>query len=171
MTFHKLLDAIGWTMLFTTILFFRFFGRSIDNMVYAKSFIVEYVILGAVCSALVLFLMYRTNKTYFSGGEKRGSAILSYFFGIIAIVLFSATAYNTETAKRNQSTIGAVVIDKSKNSRYSTPYLTLKVGDKSERFSPKLEEWNKIEKGDSIHLVVGRGHLGYDYIFQFLNDM
>lgn len=170
MNTYKLLDYIGFTFLVATIVLLQFSERLLDNVIKAKSFLMEYAIYGTILSATTLILIYKTKPDYYIGGEKRASAVLSYFFGVIFLFVFGSAYYNVETAKKNLKPIPAFVIDKSLNIRYKTPYLTLQIENRKERFQPKINEWNNIKEKDTILLTVGQGQLGYDYIFTFLTN-
>lgn len=167
MNIDKLLDYIGWTFLVATILFLRISEQLLDNIIKAKSFLIEYALYGAFFSATVLFLFYKTNPNYYKGGEKRASAILSYFFGVTALFVFGTTYYNFQTAKKNPRELKAYVSDKTKNFRYGTNYLILDFDNRTERFQPTKKEWEKIETNDTILLTVGQGQLGYEHILTF----
>ena len=167
MNTDKLLDYIGWTFLVATIILLRLSERLLDNVIKAKSFLFEFAIYGTILSATILLAIYKTNPDYYNGGEKRASAVLSYFFGVIALFVFGSAYYNLETAKKNIKHLKAFVADKSLNVRYETPYLTLQLDDSEERFQPKRKEWDNIKENDTILLTVGHGQLGYDYIFAF----
>src|SRR5690349_11239559 len=124
MKIEKLLDFIGWTFLIVAILLLKFSERLLDNIIRAKSFLTEFAIYGVIISAVILYLIYKTNPNYFKGGEKRASAVLSYFFGIIALFVFGGAYYNLQTAKKNTKNLKVFVSGKSKNTRYGTTYLT-----------------------------------------------
>ena len=168
MSVDRLLDLIAWTFLFTTITALKYFEALFENTVNGKSFVMYGAIYGVVCSVGFLFLLYKTNRKYFRGGEKRASAILSYFFGIVVLTLLAAAVYNIKTARKDLRLVQAVVVNKSKNVSYGTTYLTLQLKDRKERFNPTKEEWNRINERDTLYLEVGKGSLGYDYIFNFL---
>jgi hypothetical protein len=138
-----------------------------ENIMKAKSFLLEYSFYGAILSTTILYLIYKTNPDYYKGDEKRASAVLSYFFGVITLSVFGTAFYNFETAKENTTEIKAFVSDKSKNFRYGTTYLKLKIDSSEERFNPTHKEWEKIEENDTLLLTVGQGRLGYDHILTF----
>lgn len=170
MTIRTFLDYFGWTLLIATILLLTFSQRLLDNIINAKSFLIEYSIIGTFLSANALLLIYKTNPDYFKGGDKRASAILSYFFGIIAIFVFGTAYYNFNTAKNNTGIVKALVVIKHENIRHSTKYLTLKLNGRTERFQPTPKEWEKIEQNDTILLTYGQGNLDFNYIFEFSPD-
>jgi hypothetical protein len=168
MKIDKLLDYIGWTFLIATIIFLKVAERLLDNIIKAKSFLLEYSTYGLIFSATVLFLIYKLQPEYFRSKEtKRGSAVLSYFFGIIALFVFGMAYYNLETAKRNTKTSKALVLSKSKNFSSGTPYLKLDFDDRTERFQPTKKEWEKIVLNDTVILTTGLGQLGYQHILKF----
>ena len=168
MSVDRLLDIIGWTFLIAAITILKFFERSFENTVNGKSFVITYIIYGVLCSIGFMVLLYKTNRKYFDGGKERASAVLSYFFGIVVVVLLLAASYNKDTARKNIRLVQAIVTGKSKNVTYSTTYLTLQIKDGKERFNPTNDEWNQISESDTLSLEVGKGNLGYDYIFNFL---
>jgi hypothetical protein len=170
MGIDKLLDYIGWTFLVATILLLRLAEKLLDNIIKSNSFLLAYSFYGLILSATVLFFIYRTNPGYFEGGEKRASAVLSYFFGLIALFVFGAAYYNLETAKMNTRAVKAFVTEKSQNFRYKSAYLTIEIENRTERFQPMETEWVKIAENDTILLTVGRGQLGYEHILKFTTD-
>jgi hypothetical protein len=165
---HKLLDCIGWTFLVTTIVLLKLANRLLDNVINAKVFLFEFGIYGTILSAVILYVIYRTTPDYYKGGENRASALLSYFFGMIAIFVFGSACYNLETARKNIRSEKAYVSDKLMNVRYTTHYLILQLNDREEKFQPLKKEWDCVKKNDTILLTVGHGKLGYDYIFNFV---
>jgi len=118
-------------------------------------------------SSALLLIIYSSNPKYFQGGEKRASAVLSYFFGIIVLSVVGAAYYNFNTSKLNSSKISATVTEKSQNVKYKSTYLYLKIGNKLERFHPHRKEWEKISEKDTLILTVGCGRLGYKHILEF----
>ena len=171
MNSDKLLDYIGWTLLIIASILLGSFGKFIDNIIYAKSFILEFSIYSLIISSAILLLIYRFNPNYFkSEDEKRGSAILSYFFGVAIIFLFWFCNYNINTANEELKKIKGIVVKKMKNTRYGTRYLKIKLGNKVERFQPNKKEWDLIYENDTIILLIGKGKLGYNYIFKFNNN-
>jgi hypothetical protein len=65
-----------------------------ENIMKAKSFLLEYSFYGAILSTTILYLIYKTNPDYYKGDEKRASAVLSYFFGVITLSVFGTAFYN-----------------------------------------------------------------------------
>jgi hypothetical protein len=171
MNIDKFLDYIGWTFLIATLILLRVAERLLDNVIKAKSFLIEYSIYGLLISTTVLFLIYKLNPDYFRSGEtKRGSAVLSYFFGVIALFVFLTAYINIETSKQNIRTANAFVKDHYENYRYKTKYVLLDFDGRTERFQPKKEEWDKISVNDTITLTIGQGQLGYENILQFTKN-
>jgi hypothetical protein len=168
MNIEKFLDYIGWTFLVATLILLRIAERLLDNIIKAKSFLLEYSSLGLLLSLTVLYLIFRLQPDYFKSGEtKRASAILSYFFGLITLFVFGTAYYNLETSKQNTKTTSAFVIDHYENYRYKTKYVTLDIDGRTERFQPNKYEWENISVNDSLTLTVGQGQLGYQCILQF----
>lgn len=163
----KFLDYLAWMLLMTVILLLRFRERLLDNIIQANSFLWEYALYGLVFSFIFLFCIYKIRPNYYKGGKRRASAVLSFFFGVLLLFIFGTAYYNFQTAEKNKKTIHISVLDKFKNQRYNTPYLTLHINNKAERFQPTMEEWQKIQKNDSIYLSIGQGVLGYQHIFTF----
>ena len=142
MNIDTVLDYIGWAFLIATIILLKVAERLLDNIIEAKSFLIENLLYGLLFTLLIL--IYKLNPDYIkSGEEKKASAILSYFFGVIALFVFGSANYNLETAKRNTNIIKAFVSGKSKNFRYKTNYLKLDFNNRSERFQPTTKEWEK----------------------------
>lgn len=168
MSINNLLDYVGWTLLAATILLLGLSVRLVENIIKAKIFVLEYSLYGTILSATILFLIYKTNPNYFKGGEKRGSAVLSYFFGVITLTVFGTAYYSFKTARENTTELKAFVTEKSKNIRYGTTFLKLKIDNNEERFNPTYKEWERIEENDTILLTVGHGQLGYGHILTFL---
>ena len=164
----KILDVIAWIFLFVSIALLSTSGRILENIIHGNRFIIKFGLLGLIIAIIVLFVIYKTNKQYFQNETNaRESAILSYFFGIIVVTFFLCGFYNNYTAKQNQAYSEIVVADKAENIRYRTGYIKLAFNGKIERFDVKMNVWNKIEKNDTIGIVVGKGNLGYQYIIQF----
>jgi len=168
MSTERLLDIIGYTFLSAAIVLLGFYGSPLENLINGKSFYIIYAILGTVLSLAVVQFILKVFPDYSNSDESRLSAISGYLIGIVAVFVFASAFYNIETAKDNKRLIEAVVIDKTKNIKYSTTYLRLNIYGKEERFNPSSEEWNQIEIDDTLVLNVGQGKLGYDYIFEFL---
>lgn len=167
MSTKKLLDYFGWAFLIVTIILLKVAENLLDNIIEVKSFLLVNSFYGFILSSTVLLFIYKMNPMYFKGGEKRASAILSYFFGIIMLFVFGISKYNLETAKSNTSNLKAFVSDKYENVRYRTMYLVLKFDNRTERFQPNASEWQKVNIGDTITLTVGEGELGYKHILEF----
>lgn len=168
MNIEKILDYIGWTYLILTIILLRVSERLLDNVIKAKSFLLEYSFYGLILSMTVLYLIYKLQPDYFnSGEEKRASAILSYFFGLLAIFVFGAAKYNLETSKADTKTINAFVIERYENYLYKTKYVKLNIEGHIERFQPTKNEWENISENESLTLTVGKGQLGYPCILHF----
>jgi len=168
MNIEKFIDYIGWTFLVATLILLRIAERLLDNIIKAKAFLLEYTAFGLLLSLTVLYLIFKLQPDYFKSGEtKRASAILSYFFGLIALFVFGTAYYNLETSKQNTKTINAYVIDHYENYRYKTKYVTLDIDGRTERFQPNKYEWEKISINDSLTLTIGQGQLGYQCILQF----
>lgn len=172
MNIEKILDYIGWTFLIMTILLLKVAERLLDNVIYAKSFLVEYSIYGLILSLIVLYLIYKFQPEYFnSGEEKRASAVLSYFFGLVAIFVFGSAKYNLETSKTNTKIINAFVIERYENYLHKTKYVKLNIEGHKERFQPTKSEWENISVKDSLTLTVGKGRLGFLHILQFTKKL
>ena len=153
-----------------SVFIMKFFEQLIDNIIKAKSFVLEHSIYGILFSFTVLFIIHKMNPNYFkSEKEKRGSAILSYIFGLTIIFMFSMGYFNIKTSKNNSKMIKAIVLKKSKNTRYGTKYLKLGINDRIERFQPNVKEWEAINERDTINLIVSKGKLGYQHILKFVN--
>lgn len=168
MNIEKFLDYIGWTFLIVTITLLKVAERLLDNVIKAKSFLFEYSIYGLIISLTVLYIIYKLQPDYFnSGEEKRASAILSYFFGLVAIFVFGAAKYNLETSKADTKTINAFVIERYENYLYKTKYFKLNIEGHKERFQATQSEWENISVNDSLTLTVGKGQLGFLQILQF----
>lgn len=164
----KILDIVAWGILFVSWLLLGFSGRILENIIHGKQFVLKFGLLGVFIAITVLFVIHKTNKQYLqSNSMKRGSAVLSYFFGIVIITFFSFGFYNYSMAEKNQVKLEAVVIDKFENVRYKTGYIELSFNGKKERFDVKRSVWEKINKNDTINIVVGKENLGYNYIFSF----
>jgi hypothetical protein len=168
MNIEKILDYIGWTFLIVTIILLKVAERLLDNVIKAKSFLLEYSIYGIILSMTGLYLIYKLQPDYFNGGEeKRASAVLSYFFGWLAVFVFGSAKYNLETSKKDTKTINAYVIEHYENYLYKTKYVKLNIEGHEERFQPTKNEWEKISVNDSLTLTVGQGQLGYPCILHF----
>ena len=168
MNIEKLIDYIGWTFLIVTIVLLKVAEQLLDNIIKANLFLMEYSAYGLILSLTVLYLIYKLQPDYFKSGEtKRGSAVLSYFFGVVALFVLGSAKYNLETSRQNTTIINAYVIDHFENYRHKTKYVTLYIDGRTERFQPNKNEWEEISLNDSLILTVGYGQLGYQHIFQF----
>lgn len=168
MNIEKILDYLGWTFLIVTITLLKLAERLIDNVIKAKSFLLEYSLCGLLLSLTVLYLIYKLQPDYFnSGEEKRASAVLSYFFGLLAVFVFGTAKYNLETSKKVTKTINAFVIEHYENYLNKTKYVKLNIEGYTERFQPTKNEWEKISVNDSLTLTVGQGQFGYQCILHF----
>lgn len=163
MNTERLLDIIGWTFLSAAIVLLGLYERIPENIINGKSFYITYIIFGIGVSIITVQVIVKMKPDYSSN-----DALAGYLFGIVVVVLFSAAFCNMETAKDRTRLIQAIVVDKSMNIKYKTTYLKLNINEKIERFNPTKEDWSKIEKNDTIVLLVGHGNLGYDHIFEFL---
>jgi hypothetical protein len=167
MNSDKILDYIGWTLIIVTIILLRFSERLIDNIINSNSFLIEYLIYGVIISSLFLYFLFKINRDYFKGNEKRASAVLSYFFGVIGIFLFSSAYLNFQSSKKNQEKIIGIVVNKSNNIKYKTNYVKLIIDKKEERFISNDKDWKTITENDTLILTVGHGFLGYKHILSF----
>ena len=171
MNIDKLLDYIGWTFLIATLILLRVAERLLDNVIKAKSFLLEFSAYGLLLSATILFLIYRLRPDYFKSGEtKRGSAVLSYFFGVIALFVFGTAYFNLETSKHKTRTTNAFVREHYENYRYKTKYVLLDFEGRTERFQPTKDEWKRISENDTVNLTIGQGQLGYENILLFTKN-
>lgn len=171
MNTDKLLDYIGWTFLISTLILLGVAERLLDNVIRAKSFLLEFSAYGLILSAINLFLIYRIRPKYFKSEEsKRGSAVLSYFFGIIALFVFTTAYFNLETSKHNTRITHAIVREHYENYRYKTKYVLLDFDGRTERFQPTKNEWEKISVNDTITLTIGKGLFGYENILLFTKN-
>lgn len=169
MTVERILDYMAWSLLITSIIVLRFLERLVENLVEGKAFIIYYGIIGFVTGLFVLYLFYRFKPTYFkSNQEKRASAILSYVFSLSVLFLFGFAYYNKHTGESDLKKQEAIVVDKNKNYRYHTRYLLLKIDNNSARkFMVNQNVWEDTGINDTIQISVGRGALGYEYIYKF----
>jgi hypothetical protein len=164
----KVLDYTGWTVLCITSLLMRFALPLVDNIIHSDRFLLEYLVYGTLLSSAILWLIYKYNRDYFDGGgESRGSAVLSYFFGVIGLFVFGAAYYNLATAKTDSRNVQAFVIKKFESGRPGIPKVLVQLNDQEEQFHPNWPEWRRIQPNSTVVLNVGRGKLGYDYIFSF----
>jgi hypothetical protein len=171
MKMENILDYIGWTFLIITVILLKVGERLLDNVIQAKSFVFEYSMYGLLLSLTVLYLMYKLQPGYFKNGtEKRASAVLSYFFGLVAIFVFGSAKYNLETSKKDTKTIHALVMERDENYLYKTPYVKLNIKGHTERFQPTKSEWENISVNDSLTLTVGKGRLGFLQILRFTKN-
>ncbi len=166
MRIDKLLDILAWVFLFTGIILLMIGGRIIDNIIHANNFTIKSLAVGAIFAGVFIYVLLKLIPNYFKGGNSRASAILSFIFGIIVITLFGAGKFNMETSN-NKRIVTGYVVKKTKNHKYGTPYLKILVDGRIERFQPLKEEWDLLFEKDSLYLTVGKGDLGYDYIFKF----
>ena len=163
----KILDYVGWLLLFAMILLLRFAQNIINNIIDTKSFMVEYGLIGALIASTFLFLVYKFNRNYFKGGEKRASAVLSYFFGITFLTIFVTAYFDLKICKENQQLRKAFIVQKSTNIKYGSKILKLNINGKIEKFNPTVAEWNEIQENEIINLIVCRGVSGYEHILKF----
>lgn len=128
----------------------------------------EYLLYGTLLSSAILWLIYKYNRDYFDGGgERRASAVLSYFFGVIGLFVFGSAYYNSVTAKAASRNVQAFVIKKIESGRPAIPKVLLQLTNHKEQFHPNWPEWRRMQPNNTVVLNVGRGKLGYDYIFSF----
>lgn len=166
----KLMEYIGWALLILTIILFKFADRLMDNIIRAKGFLLIYGFIGLMLSIGFIYLIQRKLPGFFSESTKRGRVGMGYLLGLWALFTFGAALYNMETGRENTREIRAVVVKKVENNTYRTKYVFLDMATHQERFQPEREQWAQLISGDTVALKVGRGNLGFDYIFQFGAD-
>ena len=141
-----------------------------ENIVYGKRFVWLALFIGLTTATSIIWLLYKILPGYFDSiSENRGSAICSLFFGVVILVLFGLGFYNNFIGTSPKYHQKVIVLKKSQNARYKTPYLFLKMPDEQEeRFVPVKKEWEQLSEGDSVVLVMSKGQLGFEYIHHFL---
>ena len=163
----KILDYIAWTLLVVSIILLKLTSNFVENLVSGKRFALEMAGVGLVFASLWMFLLYKLKPSYFKGGEKRASAVLSQFFSIVILTIFLSTFYNYKTGIKNLSRVKAIVLTKSTNAYKGTTYVTLYIRNKKERFNPRGNEYKILKVGDTINVLVGRGALNWEFIYKF----
>ncbi len=164
----RIIDYISWIVLLSSILVLAISGKLIENIINETSFLKTYSFYGVLIALSVLLLIYIFFPVYFnSDEEKRGSTVLSLFFGVTILYVFGAAYYNFKTAQTNKKSIKAFVIDKSKNIRYNNNYIKLSINNKIERFETNHKKWDSIQKNDTIMLILGKGKLKYNHVLDF----
>lgn len=114
-----------------------------------------------------MFILFNIKRDYFDGDEKRGSAVLIQFFGIIMLTVFLTSYYSYETGKSNIYYKKAVLINKSTNIKTHTNYIFLLLNGREERFNPSYKEFKNLNEGDTLILKIGKGKIDYDIIYEF----
>ena len=164
-TLHKRLDYIAWAILIYSIILLRFNNRMLDNIINSNNFITKAAILGALISIVIMFFLYKKHPNYFkSSKEERGSAVLSYLIGIIIITIFSSGYLDKITSEKNKEIIKGIVLKKSKNIRYGSNYLTLKIKGNIEKFQVLKSDWEKTKENDTLQLTIGKGISGFQHL-------
>lgn len=165
---EQLLDYLSWTFLLLSLALLTFTTRYVENIIRGKMFVLEYGLWGILFASLWMFFLYRTYQSYFKGGERRASAILSQYFSWVVLTLFLGAFYNYETGKKNTIVKKALVVEKSENAKTRTKYVHLIIGNnKRERFNPRSNEYRLMQADDSTLLLIGKGKLGYEFILAF----
>lgn len=163
----KILDYFSWALLIISVLLLKVTSGYLENIIKGKRFVIEYTLSGIALASLWMYLLFRLNRKYFEGGEKRASAILSQFFSIIILTLFLSAFYNYYSGLKSTSIKKALIISKSKNIKSGRNYMHLKIDNREERFSPTAKEFDKLSENDTINLTIGKGKLGYEFIIAF----
>lgn len=164
----QLLDYLSWTFLSLSLALLTFTARYVENIIRGKMFVLEYVLWGILIASLWMFILYRTYRSYFDGGQRRASAILSQYFSWVVLTLFLGAFYNYETGKKNTVVKKALVVRKSENVKTKTKYVHLIIGNnKRERFNPRSNEYRLMRANDSTLLLIGKGNLRYEFILAF----
>jgi hypothetical protein len=163
----KLLDYFSWALLIISILLLKVTSGYLENIIRGKKFVLQYALSGVFLASVWMYLLYRLNRQYFEGGEKRASAILSQFFSIIILTLFLSAFYNYYSGMKSTFAKKAFIISKTTNLRSGRNYIHLKIDDREERFSPAHKEFNKLQENDTTNLTIGKGKLGYEFIISF----
>lgn len=163
----KIIDNISFTLLIATLLLLKSASKYPENIIYGKRFVWNYFLLGLIISIAWIYFLYKMKRSYFDGGEKRASAILSQFFGIILWTIFLSAYYTYQSGKENIYYKEAIVVYKTNNIKTGTLYTGLLIDGRKERFNPARKEFEKFSKGDTLLLTIGKGKTMYEYIYEF----
>jgi hypothetical protein len=163
----KIIDYLSWTLLFVAILLLKATSSYVENIIHGRKFVWYYLLIGLVIASLWMFVLYKLKRNYFDGGEKRASAVLSQFFGIIVLTIFLNAFYTYQTGKTNLYHKTAVLQDKGHNLKSGADFLHLVIDGRKERFKAKPREYKNLVSGDSLILTIGKGKTGYEFIYKF----
>ncbi|WP_299702283.1 hypothetical protein [uncultured Pontibacter sp.] len=165
---EKWLHRLALAFFYATLLGSGIWWPPLDNHIHTNDFLIIYGLLGVALATVTTSILKKMMPSFFKNNHTRAVAILGLWLSIAACTVMIAGHYNMATAKANLRTEKAFVQQKTKNVSTSTRYLYLQLATHEERFSPrKASEWDAIAVGDSLELTVGKGELGYSYIFHF----
>lgn len=139
---------------------------TLPNLIEELYFALLYAGLGLVVGYCVHDFLKNRFTGFFDGEERKSQILLQIYICCLILTLSVAAIANRQTAYYQTEVRAYQVADKSKTYKKRL-YLWLDIAGKRKRFEPKMTEWESVQTGDSIQVLVGKGILGFEHILKF----
>ena len=163
--FERIVHYGGYVSAVSVFILFHLAERKFDNYISGTEFFLKSAGVGIAAAVLFYNALKKIYPTFIRYNKERQSSLFAYCMTIVAWSIFGITLINESGASSRVEKV--LVLEKSKNISYGTPFLFLQINGKRERFVPKKKEWKEIEEGDSVFLNILNGKFGYDLVTGF----
>lgn len=168
MRLSAFLDFLGIVLVVAAVVFLKFFGRILENVVDGVWY---HVLLGIAGILLVVvyvrMIMSRIPDYFIDERNVRKAATVGHVIASVLVFVYLVTYFDQYYSRNDTYEKKVRVIKTMKNYKYKTLYMKVDMGDREERFNPEHQVWDAVEAGDSLVLVIGKGAFGYDHALEF----
>lgn len=165
MTTHTFKEITAWIIFVITWLILGLGSHLFENIINGKVEIFRLFLMGLMASCAYTAFDVVTEPSYYkSKSEKRASAILIQFIGIIIMTAYLLALFNRYSGLKHAAEKKYRVLDTGSNIKTRAKWIFLDIYGKRERFKLDGKDQHQYKSGDSVIVTEGKGALDMRFI-------
>jgi len=165
---ERVVQIGSFVVLGITLVAISTLGRHVENIVEEGRYVLLLGGVGVVLAAFVSWCIKRMVPAYYQrNSERRGAAVLSLFFGIVALTVLGSAWIDRISAEARVEVVRFAVEDTGTNIKSGSNYVFLFHPGQAEtnfRIQVRGKELESIAGQDSVDLRIGTGELGFTHV-------